>query len=96
MDQIYPIKIKVKLTPIYFDRVPTISFGINGAREQMSLSTEKWVEFEYSTTAKTGYFEIEMTGKTNQDTDLINNKDILEKDLTNKLAKNGISFNTTK
>jgi hypothetical protein len=28
--------------------------------------------------------------------DLINNKDILEKDLTNKLAKNGISFNTTK
>ena len=72
----YPTTIKVLLKPIWFNRAPTGKIGINGLLEKFSLDQERW--FEYDVTDHHGtevMLTVEHYGKTNQDSDLVGNRD---------------------
>ena len=85
----YHTNIKVKIRPIWFDSLPTISIGMNGQRETIKLSEEQWFEYDYTDISGIGYLEIELLGKTNQDTDTAGNRDtavVIEEILLNNLS----------
>jgi hypothetical protein len=85
----YHTNIKVKIRPIWFDRLPTISIGINGQRETIKLSKERWFAYDYTNISSTGYLEVELIGKTNKDTDVAGNRDtavVIEEILLNDLS----------
>ena len=86
----YPATIAILLRPIWFNRAPTGRIGVNGLSEEFILDQERW--FEYTVT---GHHDTNVTlavehyGKTDQDSDLVGNRDTAI--VIDQIVLNGIS-----
>ena len=74
--RIYPIDISILIKPIWFDRVPTGKIGINGNIKDFEVQQETWFDFKFEGVLnETCQIRVEHYGKTDSDTDIINNRD---------------------
>ena len=74
-NQTYQVNLSVLIKPIWFNGPPTIKIGLNGITEDITLDKETWFNYNYTSKATTDVLQIEFYGKTDADTDMVNNKD---------------------
>lgn len=74
-NQTYQVHLSILLKPIWVNTPPTIRIGINDKIAEATLDNETWFDYRYTSAATTDKLHIEFYGKTDADTDIINNKD---------------------
>lgn len=88
-NQTYQVHLSVLLKPTWVNNPPTIRIGMNDALENITLDKDTWFNYDYTTEASTGKFQIELHGKTNADTDISNRRDTTV--IIDQIKFNGIS-----
>lgn len=69
-------RIDILIKPIWFDRIPTARIGIDGDLKEIAVTEPTWFNFSIDKPRDSKIvLTIEHYGKTNKDTDMINNRD---------------------
>lgn len=74
MDIMYPVKLSVRLNPIYHDDLPLVRIGVPGDIRTLYLDKPTLFDFEYIA-ENNSYLIVEFLNKTINDTDLNRNLD---------------------
>lgn len=74
-NQTYQVHLSILLKPIWVNNPPTIRIGMNGTMADVTLDKETWFDYRYTSASTTDKLQIEFYGKTDADTDIVNNKD---------------------
>jgi hypothetical protein len=74
-NQTYQVHLSILLRPIWVNNPPTIRIGMNGTMADVTLDKETWFDYRYTSASTVDKLQIEFYGKTDADTDIINNKD---------------------
>ena len=88
-NQPYQVNLSVLLKPTWFNAPPTIRIGVNNQMENTTLDKDTWFEYNYTTASPIDKLQIELYGKTDADTDIVNNKDTAV--IINQIKFNGIT-----
>ena len=88
-NQTYQVHLSILLKPIWVNNPPTIRISLNGLTENIILDKETWFDYRYMSASTTNRLQIEFYGKTNADTDIVNNKDTAV--IIDQIKLNGIA-----
>ncbi len=88
-NQTYQVNLSLLLKPVWFNAPPTIRISLNGLTENIILDKETWFDYRYMSASTTNRLQIEFYGKTDADTDMVNNKDTAV--IIDQIKLNGMS-----
>jgi len=81
--------IDIKLKPVWFSRIPQIKITLGGYVNELNLTEGITIPISYTATEGNHRLQIEFYGKTDADTDIVNNKDTAV--IIEEIKFNGIS-----